>query len=349
MDILCKLPSGMDKVIELLIDKRWLISTFDIEEKEHYNPVNYLFHIHNHNSKYILSIDSNIFSFIVNSYKQNNPKAIHREAIALVAFCQFAEININVSLPTFEYINFKKEKQKEAFEKLELFFRIDDSPEPETLIDYALAKRDDYIINEIKDVSSNTKKMTEWYDKYDTLLEWDSTYLIVLKITEINLLNISTIQKFELFMTWQHSEFRYSMIGIAYSMIMFSALRVKGMMKYKTNAASKEKRNQIDNMTWDFYFMIQFYRQLNEKTIDEQMLIATDDKVIKYLFGILVEVNNSGKIETLSKYLSKQDCKMIEIYNKSIGNKDERKFQNGYFQDDNHRGELKRQLEDRLF
>lgn len=339
----------MDKIIELLIDKKWLISTFDIKDIEYYNPVNYIYNKQIHNTKYILSIDSNIFSFIVNSYKQNTPKNIHREAIALVAFCQFAEININAYLPIYEYINFKKKNQREAFEKLELFYRIDDSPKPETLIDYALAKRNDYIINEVKNVSDNSKKIEEWYNKYDTLIEWDSTYLIILKITEINLLTIPSIQKFELFMKWQHSEFRYSMIGTIYSIIMFSSLRLKGMMKYKPNATSEKKRNQIDNMTWDFYFMIQLYRQLDKKEINEQMLIATDDKVIKKIFLLLVEVNNSGKIETLSKYLLNQDFKIIEIYTKYIEKKDTRKFQNGHFKDVNHRQKLIQELEEQLF
>jgi len=341
MDIICKMPIGMEKVIELLIKKKWLISTFEIEELEHYNPVNYLVNISNHNSKYFVSLDSNIFSFIVNSFNHKNPKLIHREAIALVAFCQFAEINFDVGLPIYEYIKFDKAKQKEAYEKLELFFRIDDTPNPETLIDY--------IINETKDVSGNTKKMIAWYDKYENLIEWDSTYLIVMKITELSLLTVANEKKFEMFMAWQHSEFRYSMIGTAYSMIMFSALRVKGMMKYKTSSTPEEKRKQINNMTWDFYFMIQFYRQLSKKTIEEQRLIATDDKVIKFLFKILVDVNNSGEIETLSKYLSKQDCKMIDIYKKSFESNVERKFKDGYFSNYNHRTELIEQLERKLY
>jgi hypothetical protein len=346
MDILCNLPYGMDKVIELLINKKWLISTIDIKENAHYNPANYMYNIQIYKSKYILLIDTNIFSFIVNSFTQNPPKPIHREAIALIVFCQFAEINLDVSLPIYEIIKFNNEKQKEAFEKLELFYKIDDSPNPETLIDYAIGKRDNYIINEAKDVSAGTKKMIEWYDKYQNLIQWDSNYLIILKITEINLLeNISNIKKFEIFMNWQHSEFRFSMIGSIYSIIMFSSIRIKGMMKYKLTATSEEKRNQIDNMTWDFYFMIHYYERLKKKTLKEYILTATDDKVIKLMFKILIDVNNSGKIETLSKYLKEQDFEMIEIYKKFITNKGERKFKDGRFQDDNHREKLKRQLE----
>ncbi|WP_269240383.1 hypothetical protein [Flavobacterium limnophilum] len=336
----------MDKVIELLINKKWLISTFEIEENAHYNPANYIYNIQIHKSKYILLIDTNIFSFIVNSFKQNTPKDIHREAIALIAFCQFAEINIDVSLPIYEYIRFNKEKQKEAFEKLELFFKIDDSPNNQSLIDYAIGKRNNYTINETKDVSDGTKKMIEWYNKYQNLVQWDSTYLIILKITELNLLeNISNIKKFEIFMNWQHSEFRFSMIGSIYSIIMFSSIRTKGMMKYKPTATFEEKRNQIDNMTWDFYFMINYYERLKKKTLEEEILTATDDKVIKFMFKILVDVNNSGKIETLSKYLKKQDFEMIEIYKKFVKNKDGRKFKDGRFQDDYHREKLKKQLE----
>ena len=343
----CVLPNGMDEVIDILKKNQWL-KFANNEEKELYNPVNYIYDKEVFDKEYVLVIDTNIFSFIINSYKPKNIQQKHRDAIALIAFCNYAGIQIDVCMPIYEIINYNKDKQKEALEKLELFYKIDNSV-PETLIDFALAKRDDYVIDDTRDGSKSIKKIIEWYDKYKMLVEWKPTYLIVLKITEIDSQNISNIKKFELFMNWQHSEFRHSMIGTNYSMIMFSNLRIKGMMKYKSNTENaEEKKRQIENMTWDLYFMIFLYRKPGKKTIKTN-LIATDDNVIKYLSTLLVEINSYGFEHFKNNYLSKQDAELLNIYYNTMKNNTERKFKNGYFEDNNHRNNLIAELENKLF
>lgn len=345
--LMCNLPDGMEKVIDILTNNQWLKSVIN-EEKELYNPANYIYDKEVFNKEHSIIIDTNIFSFIINSYKPKNIQQKHREAIALIAFCCYTEIQINICIPIYEIINYNKDKQKEALEKLELFYKIDNSV-PETLIDFALAKRDDYVIDEARDVSKSINKVVEWYNNYEMLVEWRSTYLIVLKITELDSLKIDNIKKFELFMNWQHSEFRYSMIGTIYSMIMFSNLRIKGMMKYKTNTeSSEEKRHQIKNMTWDCYFMIFLYRKPGEKTIKNN-LIATDDKVIKDLVTLLVEINSNGFEHFAKNHLSKQDSELLNIYHKITKSDTERKFKDGSFEDENHRNNLIAGLENKLF
>jgi hypothetical protein len=347
MDIIaCSFPDGMDRVIDLLISQQWLKTVIN-EEKELYNPVKYIYEKQILNKEHTILIDTNIFSFIINSYNPKNIQQKHREAIALIAFCCYAEIQIDVLIPIYEFINYNKNKQKEALEKLELFYKIDNSV-PETLIDFALAKRDDYIIDESKDVSKIKNRVIEWYNKYEILIEWKSIYLIVLKITELDSQKTSNEKKFELFMNWQHSEFRYSMIGTIYSMAMFSNLRIKGMMKYKTNTKnSEEKKHQIENMTWDCYFMTFLYRKPGEKTIKNN-LIATDDKVIKYLITLLVEINSNGFEHFAKNHLSEKDSKLLNIYHKVTKSDTERKFKNNSFKDENHRNNLIKELEHKL-
>lgn len=254
-NIIVKLPTGMSEIIKLLIEKGWVVSIFNIKENDLYNPASYLVNKEFYKTQYVLSIDTNIFSYIINAYREDITTKEYRVAIALVAFCQYAEINIEVNLPVFEKIKFDKTLMNQALMELDLFYRIDDSPEPETLIDFALGKRDDFIINKEKDVSSNIKKIIDWHNEYTSLEEWKSTYLITLKLVELNLLNESNEKKYSLFMDWLYRDFRYSMIGIFYALLMFSHSRKKGMMKYKSSATSEKKQEQVNNMTWDLYFM----------------------------------------------------------------------------------------------
>ncbi|NOQ24867.1 MAG: hypothetical protein GQ564_05840 [Bacteroidales bacterium] len=320
-------PVGMNEIIKFLVEKGWIVSIFNIEENELYNPINYLVNKEIYKTQYVLSIDTNIFSYIVNAYKENVSIQEHRIAIALVVFCQFAEIKIEVSLPVYEKIKFDKVLMNKSLIELDLFCRIDHSPKQETLINFALGRRDNFIINGKKDVSNSVETMIDWHNKYTKLEEWESTYLIILKLVELSLLKESNKQKFSFFMDWLYRDFRYSMVGIFYAFLMFSYSRKKGMMKYKPLASPEKKREQVKNMTWDLYFMIKYYRRIENKDINEEFLLASNDNVVKFLMKSLIDVNNSGDMNNIKKYLLPKDYELLEIYDKTLSRTDKRCYQ----------------------
>lgn len=322
-----KVPKGMQEVINLLIRKDWVTSIFDIETEQLYNPANYLINSNSYNTEYILHIDTNIFDYIIEAYRRNDIIE-QRYAIALCVFCQFSEIKIETRLPIFERVKFNNDLLTKTLLELDLFFRIDDTSNPKSLIDFALGKRNDFIINQEKDVSPKIKKISDWYDKYSSLEEWESTYLIILKLTELNLLDCSNSEKFKLFMDWQYKDFRFSMIGIFYGIIMFSFSRKSGMMKYKLNSDAEKRKEQLNNMTWDLYFLIKFYRELKNKKPNQELLLASNDKVLNHIIRAVISVNQSSDINRVKEYLLPKDYCLLDIYKDAINRNSERSYQN---------------------
>jgi hypothetical protein len=340
IDFICILPDGLEKVIINLFSKNWLIAPFDTEEVNFYRPANYLVNKEKNNIQYTLIIDRNIFSYVVSAYRKEKINEQHRYAISLVTFCQFSEIEIDVGLPIYEKVNYDKNNLTEAIVELDLFFRIDDTPDTDSLIDFALGYQDYINVNSEKDVSDRINSIVSWYDKYEKLKNWDSMYLITMKITELEFRNISCFDKFKQFMDWQYKEYRFSMVGTIYALIIFSSRRIKGMMKFKIKENKTIKKKQLYNMTWDLFFMDFYSKKLVDKKNNEEFLIATDDKVVKYLLQIIMRTNMSGNISTLKDYLSEKDYPMFDYYLATHKRNDEREFRGKYFKKDDHRENL---------
>ena len=165
-------------------------------------------------------------------------------------------------------------------------------------------------------------------------------YLITMKITELEFRNISCFDKFKQFMDWQYKEYRFSMVGTIYALIIFSSRRIKGMMKFKIKENKTIKKKQLYNMTWDLFFMDFYSKKLVDKKNNEEFLIATDDKVVKYLLQIIMRTNMSGNISTLKDYLSEKDYPMFDYYLATHKRNDEREFRGKYFKKDDHRENL---------
>ncbi|NOQ27159.1 MAG: hypothetical protein GQ564_17500 [Bacteroidales bacterium] len=99
------------------------------------------------------------------------------------------------------------------------------------------------------------------------------------------------------------------------------------MMKYKSSATPEKKQKQINNMTWDLYFMIQYYRRLQNKGINEEHLLASNDNVVRFLMKSVIDVNNSADMNIVKKYLLPKDYELLEIYTKTFCRTDKRCYQ----------------------
>ena len=65
--MLAKLPIEFNTVINRLREKDWLITCYDTEKFDIYNPWIYYFNQYNYGIKYKIVIDRNIFQYIMSS------------------------------------------------------------------------------------------------------------------------------------------------------------------------------------------------------------------------------------------------------------------------------------------
>lgn len=73
-------------------------------------------------------------------------------------------------------------------------------------------------------------------------------------------------------------------------------------------------------------FMIKYYRRLQNKDINEEHLLASNDNVIRFLMKSITTVNNSGDINTIKNYLLPQDHGLFQIYINTINRNDQRRY-----------------------
>lgn len=345
-----KMPDGFTTIIETLIERNWLISVHNVSDKERYNPANYLYNKNINNIEYKILLDSNIFSYILSAYKKDIKKKIHRDVIGLVVFCQYSEILFDMFLPLYEKTSCRKDKLKESLSELELFLRIDDSPKPQSLINFSNGLQDDFEINDKKVIDYQFEDINKWFEKYNKLKEWDSLYLIMLKITDILICkNKSDNEGFKILMIWLHCEFRYSLISIVYSMFLFGKNRLKGMMKYRRNDDKKRKKEQIENMTWDIFIINNYFRRMQEKKESEEYIVASNDNVLKTVLKAALEVQNLFDFNSLKKYLHESNYEMIDIIESIKNSEMKREFNGVGFNNENQRYTLIDEYEKKLF
>lgn len=306
--IIVEVPEGFKIVQETLSKKDWIISSFDIERTELYNPANYLYNKITDGITYKLFLDRNIFSFIISSIKKGETKQIHRDAISLIAFCQIAEILIEPNFAVYEKINYCKSAADEAVEELLAFYEIDNLKN-DILMKYITCETDSLDITPSNRWDSNDLK--DKLTKYDWLAEWKSLYLIVLNLVYINYQNISRESRINSFFNWMAKEFRLSLVSTVYAIFLFSSGRMKQMIKFKTKDERDKKILQLKNMTWDLYYMNNYFRLWQNKDEKTDFIFASDDNIVREILRAAILIQKKESLNALKEYLHPNEEKYL--------------------------------------
>ena len=140
-EILVQVPEEFKIIQDNLIKNDWIISSFEIEKADLYNPANYLYHKVSDGLTYKLYLDRNILSFILSAAKKKKSNKLYRAAISLIIFCQIAEILIEPNFAVYEKINYSSHNVDEAVSELMTFYDIDNT-RTDILMNYVLNKED---------------------------------------------------------------------------------------------------------------------------------------------------------------------------------------------------------------
>ena len=110
-----QVPAYLDDIVERLSRRNWLVHSFNLsEEDDLYNPANYLHNSEFDGTKYILTIDLNIYQFLLNIVKKTIPKDSFRDAASLLVFCQVTNITIDPTFSVYEKVNYDRSNLREA-------------------------------------------------------------------------------------------------------------------------------------------------------------------------------------------------------------------------------------------
>jgi hypothetical protein len=296
MDFMVAFPLYTKDILELLLsEKQWLIHNFNCKNPmELYTPESYLYNKEMDNWKYILILDTNIYDFLLKSIKKSNEKC--RQAIALLIFCQLAEIEIDPALAVSERL--RKDNLNEVIQDVKLFYKLNNS-NPAILADYALGKTKTIELLEIEFDYDEIKNKLLSYKKPDEL---ESLYLMILKITVIHI-DKSIKMKLCYFIDWLIQDFRLGLPAVMYALFLFKK-PVSKMMKYKIGVSREENIKNINNMTWDLFIIRDFFKKWTEKKERTEFIFASDDNAFSEILNLAIQVQMNFSFEPCKSYFN---------------------------------------------
>jgi len=318
------IPNEVEEVINKLKEVNWLITNFDADITELYNPANYLHNVHTHSTSYILVPDRNIFSYILSSTTKNPSNDNYRNAIGLIIFAMFCEIQIEPGIAIYELLNCSFDNIEIALNELELFRTIDNY-DNDKIYQYFKGNIDILPIERIP--LKEREKIRNGLTKYQWLTEWKSLYLIILKIIDLSLDDKPNDSKVKELLHWMSHSFRFSLVGTFFAITLFSSKRISKMIKYKINVKRERNQVNINNMTWDLYYMNMFFRYWqNNDSSNKEYIFASNDNVIKHILKIAVLFNKTGDYNILKDYLLDHEVDNYKRISKDIKNNTNRVY-----------------------
>ena len=313
MDILYTYPDYLENIVESLMERDWLVHNFDgVADSQIYSFSDYLYNKQEKGVTYTVYLDLNIYQFILNAFKKSKPKQESRDAIALVSFCQFAEIELDPTCAVYEKINYRKDDQvlDEVISDLELFHRINNINNS-SIVEFALGDVDVLVPAASYTMRSNVTKSN--LTKYRRLREWDSLYLIVVYVIYVSQLpNLSKLDKLTKVVEWMVVEFRLSLVGITFAAIYFSDKPMKRMMKYKMSDEPCSKQRSAFNMTWDLYNLSRYFRMWTERVPGQEGIFASCDKVFNAVLRRSIKVQQNGCLDCFKDFLPQDIVSYME-------------------------------------
>ena len=302
--------------IQRLQTKDWFIHAFDLtDDKDLYVCSNYLV---KSNIKYTLKLDNNIYQFIINSYKKEKVTEQFKDGIALVIFCQIANITIDPQYAIYEKINHSRDNflLDDCIDSLEIFRQIDNTPTDE-LAKYLLGERDSYEV--IEKLALDREKLKSGLIQHRRLTEWDSMYLIILMIIHCHSCkDFSNFEKLKKFIQLMIQDFRQSLVCFIFATIFFGRNPAKRMMKFKVSDNKQKKLQDIQNMTWDLYFMNRFFREQQNKELNQEYIYASDDKALKKIIITALNYQKTNDLKILNSHWDSEKLQEIDAFYSSL-------------------------------
>jgi hypothetical protein len=308
-------PPYTPNIIEYLKTKDYLIHNLNCTDEHIYDLISFIKGKMIEKRKYTILLDLNVYEYLMSGIRKGKKNPYHLWAISLLIYCQIAEIEIDPKYAIYEKIKYDKTKVDEVKNDLALFHNLNNQ-NTDTLAEYLLTDKEQLEIIDI--VEYNDVNLVNWHNKFTRLIEWDSLYVHILAITSILIKNPNGKElNLKEYLDWSINDFRLSNGGIAFASVLFAikfpnSKDRKGLMKYKKTDPIEKRKNDLINMTWDLYFIVQFFRQWTGKKENEEYLFASADTALKTVLRLAIKVQNEQSFSCFKEFLSSETVDEIE-------------------------------------
>ncbi len=277
----------IDSLCELIFSHRLIVPSFEYdEETEAYDIFSYLKSRDILKTDFCLLPDRNLLTRWLALYRGESASHYNdRLAAGILAFSQLAEIIIEPNIALYEagMINGNELTNQELHT-----FRNADNIHPKYWISIALTESDKLPTDVLN--SLNQKQQSIDIDFEMPLRRWRRLYVLVLKISEIELQGGSSHQRMSQLFKWMYQD--YLMTGTA---IILAAHYLapnndrKGLLKNLRSSNRELAIKGIKNATWDLFLLEEWFSKIKvQDQTNKRWLFCTLDKKLKIFAESLV-------------------------------------------------------------
>ena len=300
MTVIYTFPSYTAEIINTLNRLDWFVHAFDTDDV--YNPAGYVHSQNIHGTEFQFHTDLNVYQYIISAYKKQNKSQFHRDAIAVVVFAKITNIQFEPNLSIYEKINYSEQCSDTILDDLHLFKRIDNADLDELAL-FALGFRDDFNIPDLK--FKGREVIRSNLVKYERLKGWDSIYLHVLKICDLEQTkDLSKEDKMSIYLDWCYQEFLHSLAALCFAIKIWGKSPQKKVFKYQADKPQEQRKKALVNMTWDLFLLHDFFEHWKEKTSRKEAVYVSNDKAFREILKLAISIQKSGDSMVLKNELS---------------------------------------------
>lgn len=290
MEVIYEFPAYTDEIIKTLKRHDWFVHSFNTDNV--YNPAGYVYASEFDGIEYQFHTDLNIYQYIISAYKKKNKSQLHRDAIALVVFAKITNIQFEPNLSIYEKINYSEQCSDTIIDDLFLFKKIDNADRDE-LAKFALGLKNDFKIPSLYFKDREEKKAQ--LVKYKRLKDWDSIYLHVLKICDIEQTkNLSNEDKINLYLDWCYHDFLHSISALCLAIKIWGKKPHGKIIKYQASQSLEKRNNALINMTWDLFLLHDFFKNWGRKEDKKEAIYVSNDKAFREILKMAISLQKSG-------------------------------------------------------
>jgi hypothetical protein len=203
----------------------------------------------------------------------------------------------------YEKVNHQTVRAREGVEDLFLFRQLNNMP-ANLLAMYAVGETNQLILEKKSDSTDISHIATE-LTRHRRLKDWSSLYAIILAVVRIEFDDsIPRQKKLGAFINWSFCVFRHSLPGFVFAISVLGHKKLGRAMKFDPSKPVEERRATLVNMTWDLYYMQQYFQRWVSRTTGTETLFLTNDKAFAQILRLSIDVQKSQSLQPLKHYTS---------------------------------------------
>lgn len=210
-----------------------------------------------------------------------------RLVAAIKAFCHFLDILVEPSVAFHELAH--KQGNAKANEEL-AWFRIGDNGDAFTWFDYSIGRID-------RVPPPAEAPLLDSHELAFPLRRWRRNYIVALKIAELELSELTNLQRMLALLDWMHNDFIVAGPAAMLACIYFAPNSPPraGLLKSLYSPDRHRALEGVKNAAWDITHLSDFIKKVNEaNATDKRYLLASNDKALHIMAKFLFDFSADG-------------------------------------------------------